>query len=246
VALYNQVEAIPVDPPDAVLGELNLDTPGVREIATTPVAAMLCPSDSGRSGCNYRVCVGPDLHEIDANPLHPDSGGKGPFTVVKEYPTGEFRDGMSNTVAMSERLKSDHDATRFAPREDVWFTGVLDLTGTSPPLDEMVSLCASLSVDPLDYYPHTGLSWMFGSYHHTWYNHAVTPNSKISDCSILSWSPAPRGGPGVYKASSHHPGGVNILFMDGRVQFTSDSIDLAVWRAISTRKGEEIVALSGP
>ncbi len=242
--LYNEVEAIPV-PPGTALGEPSLETPGIRAIATTPIPSFLCPSDSGMSGCNYRVCLGTGPWEFDPGVAFPDFG-KGAFTPLREYPTGHFPDGLSNTVAMSERLKSDEDPTYFAPREDVWFTGVIDLTGTIPPLDEMVTLCASLSVDPAEYYPHTGMTWMFGSYHHTWYNHAVTPNSRISDCSVLSLSPPPRANAGVYKASSHHPGGVNVLFMDGRVQFTSDSIDLAVWRAISTRKGEEIVALSGP
>jgi prepilin-type processing-associated H-X9-DG protein len=47
------------------------------------------------------------------------------------------------------------------------------------------------------------------------------------------------------RPSFRHPGGVNVLYMDGRVQFTSDAIHLGVWRAISTRSGKEMVALSG-
>jgi prepilin-type N-terminal cleavage/methylation domain-containing protein len=41
-------------------------------------------------------------------------------------------------------------------------------------------------------------------------------------------------------ARSRHPGGVHIAVCDGSVQFVSDSIDLATWRAASTTKGEEV------
>lgn len=40
-------------------------------------------------------------------------------------------------------------------------------------------------------------------------------------------------------ARSQHPGGVSVAFCDGRTTFVSDSVDLAVWKRISTRAGEE-------
>ncbi len=40
-------------------------------------------------------------------------------------------------------------------------------------------------------------------------------------------------------ASSMHPGGVNVLFADGRVRFISDEVDEQVWFAIGTRDGQE-------
>ena len=40
-------------------------------------------------------------------------------------------------------------------------------------------------------------------------------------------------------ARSRHPGGVNVLFGDARVEFTSDEVDLGGWQAIATvAKGE--------
>ena len=42
-------------------------------------------------------------------------------------------------------------------------------------------------------------------------------------------------------ARSFHPGGVNVLLMDGSVRFVSDGIALATWRALGTRVGGEVV-----
>jgi prepilin-type processing-associated H-X9-DG protein len=41
---------------------------------------------------------------------------------------------------------------------------------------------------------------------------------------------------------SLHPGGVHGLFCDGSVQFVTDEIELVVWRAMSTIRGEEAIS----
>jgi hypothetical protein len=46
---------------------------------------------------------------------------------------------------------------------------------------------------------------------------------------------------GVFGASSNHKAGVNCLYMDGAVRFTSNEIDLKIWRALSTRSGGEVI-----
>jgi prepilin-type N-terminal cleavage/methylation domain-containing protein/prepilin-type processing-associated H-X9-DG protein len=40
-------------------------------------------------------------------------------------------------------------------------------------------------------------------------------------------------------ANSFHPGGVNLLLADGSVRFTTDNVDLTIWRGLGTRNGEE-------
>jgi prepilin-type processing-associated H-X9-DG protein len=42
-------------------------------------------------------------------------------------------------------------------------------------------------------------------------------------------------------ARSRHPGGVNVAFVDGHVKFKIDEIDFAVWEAIATIAGAEII-----
>jgi prepilin-type N-terminal cleavage/methylation domain-containing protein/prepilin-type processing-associated H-X9-DG protein len=41
-------------------------------------------------------------------------------------------------------------------------------------------------------------------------------------------------------ARSRHPGGVNAVMCDGSVQYVVDEVDLTVWRAASTTKGDEV------
>jgi hypothetical protein len=35
---------------------------------------------------------------------------------------------------------------------------------------------------------------------------------------------------------------VNVVFCDGHVQFVKDSVNLNSWRALSTRKGGEVIS----
>ena len=43
-------------------------------------------------------------------------------------------------------------------------------------------------------------------------------------------------------ASSFHPGGVNVLLMDGSARFIKSSINLSIWNALGTRAGGEVVS----
>ena len=43
-------------------------------------------------------------------------------------------------------------------------------------------------------------------------------------------------------ASSFHPGGINVLLMDGTVRFIKSGISLTVWQALGTRAGGEIIS----
>jgi len=46
-------------------------------------------------------------------------------------------------------------------------------------------------------------------------------------------------------AKSSHSGGVNLALCDASVRFVADAVDLAVWQAIGTRSGGEVVADAG-
>ena len=89
---------------------------------------------------------------------------------------------------------------------------------------------------------------------------ATTPNSSSPDRPILCCPQdvgdtgytepctAASGAGGWYQPSadnayttarSRHPGGVNVALADGSVSFTSDSIDLYLWRGLGSRAGGE-------
>ncbi len=48
--------------------------------------------------------------------------------------------------------------------------------------------------------------------------------------------------PGWKAARSLHPGGVNVMFCDGHVQFIKDSINTVTWTALGTRNGGEVIS----
>ena len=52
------------------------------------------------------------------------------------------------------------------------------------------------------------------------------------------------GGPtfAAVTSRSYHPGGVNVLFGDGRVRFVKDSIDGITWRGLGTLWGGEAIS----
>jgi prepilin-type processing-associated H-X9-DG protein len=41
---------------------------------------------------------------------------------------------------------------------------------------------------------------------------------------------------------SYHPGGVNVLLMDGSARFVKSSISMQTWRALGTRAGGEVIS----
>jgi len=66
---------------------------------------------------------------------------------------------------------------------------------------------------------------------------SLRPNGKS-----CRWPDAEVPSEGGGAASSRHPGGVNVCFMDGSVQFIGDSVDLRTWCAYGTIAEQETVA----
>jgi prepilin-type N-terminal cleavage/methylation domain-containing protein/prepilin-type processing-associated H-X9-DG protein len=169
-------------------------------------------------------------------------------------------DGTSNTAMFSEVLVGSGPVpttitlgtTQRAPNY-VFSTGIglqadLGATGAASAL-KFIQTCNALpgSTAGWGFLPPTnGNSWIVGGagccLSFDAYNHYMTPNGH--GCFDTS-DPNQAGNGGVLDAippSSNHPGGVNLCFADGHVQFIKNTIGLQTWWAIGTRSGGEIVS----
>jgi len=82
------------------------------------------------------------------------------------------------------------------------------------------------------------------------YSHTTTPNTKSCFTTENGGNVGLTAYPLPYDydpdtligASSNHPGGVNVQFMDGSVRFIKNSVNYQVWIAISTKDQGEVVS----
>lgn len=213
--------------------------PLVAEIIEIRLPVFLCPSDVERPGAtNYRANMGygPGVY----GPGPPAIAGfigntAGAFVHARSTHPSEFTDGLSSTVQFSEKLVGDGDPSRFTPWADYFYDFDHDISTAN----DAINACGGLAqIDP-QHASYAGWTWLFGGWNSTWYNHVLTPNSAISDCSA-GGSEMAGGGNGAYSARSFHRGGANASFADGSARFISDHIDSSVWRALASRGGADL------
>lgn len=233
--LYDQIPFDPIAPEPAA--------------ARVPLAVFHCPSDvsyADEGGTNYRANMGPGPYLWAIRPPHYiaesyPSEGPGAFQLMDFLSESAFRDGVSNTVGVSEKIKGDRADGSFSFRGDYLLPGIF---GTPfPEGKELRDRCRHLqggSTVPDG--SEGGSSWFTTGFPFTWYNHVTTPNDPdIPDCAVqIPHLPHLRPG-GIFTARSYHPGGVNCVMMDGSGHFVADEIDLNVWQALGSRDGGEVV-----
>lgn len=193
---------------------LSLDSPLVLRCASDPLAKGQASS--------YRYCRG-------VLPLWPGDPG-GVFTAFRAHRAAEVADGLSRTAFASERLvgvESYADALR-----DPALLPAMESVDIAPSCIALNQGSAAALPPPTGMRP-VGASWTSGSWIHCTYYHFFPPNTPWRDC-------LPEAGVvALISARSHHRGGVNVLFGDGRVQLAANEIELQVWRAWATRRGGE-------
>lgn len=200
--------------------------------ASTVLPVFLCPSDGGDFGNNYRFCTGQQSY----------MPGDGSFSKLRGVTCSRITDGLSNTAAASEALKSDDDSSSFGVG-DYWISSLTSIV-KQPTRKQVVDTCSSLSSNPSigKFFPFVGHSWALSGYDFTLYNHAVAPNASGYDCSaegrstFTTWTTSANG---VHKASSMHSGGVNLLLLDGSVRFIGNSISQEIWWSLASVNGNE-------
>ena len=217
-----------------------------RTSKLTTVAIFLCPSDTscpveGYGRVNYRVNLGSNPGYFRDDP----ASNEGSFSLKRSLGPADFRDGLSTTVGVSERLQGDW--TQGTVKRGGDYLMVANTSDLSIRADGALAVCGALPPPPATAVESRGgESWYYAGYHYTAYNHCGPPNGAISDCRLFflppnTVEPARELVFGVFSATSYHPGGVNALLMDGSVRFVQDSIALPTWRALGTRSGGEVV-----
>ncbi|MEQ1827626.1 MAG: DUF1559 domain-containing protein [Pirellula sp.] len=202
--------------------------------------AFLCPSDpvttvpAGWAATNYRVNQGAGIlygltPSLSSDPNYGYPNPNGPFIPNTYLKMGEVSDGTSNTAAMSEHGLGDFSNAISTSTDTFW-----PQTNPTTP-DEAIRDCRSIDVTNLTYQRNSnvGAPWLQGSHSTSIYYHVAPPQSR--SCMFP---------PGRISttAKSYHTGGVEVSRCDGSVSFVSQSIDLAVWRALGTRNGGEAIS----
>lgn len=200
------------------------------------VAIYLCPSDGsvvyedGAAGTNFAGNSGTWWYS---------HGWDGVFVYWNEYAykdrvgpvrSADILDGLSNTHAISEILRSDQSWHRMRVR---WTTPTF-----FSEIDALAQACRTIPPNPPQYGWQgnnwaLGVPWTDGNIGATLHNHVLSPNHP-------SCKNAGGIAEGAYTSASNHAGGVNTLFADGHVTFNSNHVDLTVWRNAASRSGSSI------
>jgi prepilin-type N-terminal cleavage/methylation domain-containing protein/prepilin-type processing-associated H-X9-DG protein len=212
-------------------------------VISTSIAGYLCPYDAnpGNSGTlaggfgtpvtcvNYGPNAGDNRQNIggSVNGISWWLGGNPTYGRLVTLAT--IVDGTSNTAGFSEWVKGRSGAMSPGPNL-VYAIGSYSNGGA--PGD--IATCTA-STTPL--WDNKGEYWTLqdtgrgGPYYHV-----MPPNAKA--CAVTSAF-------GVVDSfigpSSMHPGGVNLLLMDGSVRFVKNAIAPATWVALGSRNGGEVI-----
>jgi prepilin-type N-terminal cleavage/methylation domain-containing protein len=239
-ALLSELEQTPLHDsinlavPTAYLADLQSQAANLTA-ATQAVGGFLCPSDGGVAPPPY----GANNYRANAGICGycEDGVEDGAFTYAGTR-AASFADGLSRTLAFSEKLVGGVSPGVFEPDRD-WIYAFRVQNTRSVSADQWVAYCGQRSF-PSDLPGmkfDAGRSWMLGGSVYTEFLVSAPPNCRVTDCGQRATV-----GIGVFAARSHHPGGVNGVLMDGSARFFTSGIDTRVWRALGTRGGGEAVS----
>jgi prepilin-type N-terminal cleavage/methylation domain-containing protein/prepilin-type processing-associated H-X9-DG protein len=216
--------------------------PGVTTATRTAIASFVCPSDANSrvpvefgNGTSYRSNEGTSVamwhgasDATGVNATIPAPNGM--FFANAMIRMADVTDGTSNTAAFSEHMRGDFNQQVSSEKLDTYRPGTYPATP-----DEAVALCRATDITNLSLQgvSDVGAPWIYGYHSTTSYWHSGPPNTR--SCMF----PPSRI---MTVANSAHPGGVNMLLVDGSVRFIKDTTDIRTYRALGTRAGGEIIS----
>ena len=234
-ALFNTINGqVPLGP--------SMEAGGANFTATSMLlGTFVCPSDPWTHGRrlapnSYRVNVGGyRIRTLRVVGLErrfevTHDGAFAPYRLVR---LGEFSDGTSNTLAISEKPVGSGPGRPYSAFRD-WVQYIhADGVDSS---DAWAAECARRSTESARdsrVSLEQGGSWLPPGGVMTAFTPILPPNSPVPDCSQVE-----HGFAGAHVARSYHSGGVNASMADGSVRWFSSSIDPRVWRDLGTRTSQ--------
>ena len=154
-------------------------------------------------------------------------------------------DGTSNTAGYSERVKGI--GSFFAnpqPIDGIRPSSTLyqgsAAWATNP--QTYYQMCSALNISTatpaaMGQFMPAGCAWFTGHTSCTGYTHVMPPNGLTCEYDNNGFQPD-----GAITASSRHPGGANVMMMDGSVRFVKSTINYLTWQAIGSMAGGEVVS----
>jgi prepilin-type N-terminal cleavage/methylation domain-containing protein/prepilin-type processing-associated H-X9-DG protein len=233
-------------------------------VLTMQITTFLCPSDQnpGSSGTfavggqnklvgasNYPSNIGLNRRINGAPPGNPGGGNwqeNGPGYLASTWDgigtrvitINSFTDGTSNTAIFSEWVKGSATSPgKNGLGEVYYFPGQLQTNAFATDFQFNQACQVNITVQANQAQHWKGEWWAYSPAQI--YSHTVTPNRYC--CEYQDQNPDGRATITAQNASSNHPGGVNVLFMDGSVRFIKTSVSYIPWYAIATPDNGEVI-----
>lgn len=212
--------------------------PSVKENLTANqivLTSFVCPSDPvgstspwSAAQTSYPGNGGYGIQKFGFNGLFCDNS-----LQAQAIGVASITDGSSQTTALSEWAMSNGK-----PDDSNPLTVTFDAPMYSLPeeFDQFATVCRNMTPTEAPFILHAkGCKWMTGDFGQTLFNAVLEPGQHCctNGKSINT---------GAFSVSSYHPSGVNVLFADNHVAFIKSTVNLSLWRALSTRAGSETVS----